>query len=126
MLDGKIAFIGGGAMAEAIIKGLLTQAVATPTQLTASDPVAARRDFLQAEYSIRTATDNAETVRDASVIVLAVKPQVFERVAEGLRDQLDSEALVISIMAGRDDGDDSARAEPCPRGAHHAQHARPD
>ena len=100
MLDGNIAFIGGGAMAEAIVKGLLAQEVATPTQLMASDPVAARRDYLQTEYGIHTTADNAEAVRAADVIVLAVKPQVFERVAEGLRDQLSSEALAISIMAG--------------------------
>ena len=100
MLDGKVVFIGGGAMAEAIIKGLLLQKVATADQLIASDPMDARRDYLHSEYGIQTATDNAEAVREADVVVLAVKPQVFERVAEGLQSNLDDEALVISIMAG--------------------------
>lgn len=101
MLDNiRIAFIGGGAMGEAMIKGMLVHGIAQPYQIIASDPVAARRTVLEETYGVQTTTNNREAVRNALVIILAVKPQAFEAVSAGLRGQLAPDALVLSIMAG--------------------------
>lgn len=101
MLDNtRIAFIGGGAMGEAMIKGMLVHGIAQPYQIIASDPVAARRAVLEESYGIQTTTDNREAVRNAHVLILAVKPQALEAVSAGLRGQLEPNALVLSIMAG--------------------------
>ena len=60
----------------------------------------ARRDQLHSTYGVTTETDNARAVQGASVVVLAVKPQVLEAVLSDLSSNLPPPALVLSIMAG--------------------------
>ena len=100
LADSRITFIGSGAIGEAMIKGVLAQKLTGPKQITASDPIAARREALESAYGICTAADNAQAVRGASIVVLSVKPQIFEKVTPVLRGQIAPEALVLSIMAG--------------------------
>jgi pyrroline-5-carboxylate reductase len=96
----KIAFIGSGAMGEAMIKGLISKQLTRPEQIMASDPVPARRDLAQKTHQIQVTDDNSVAVQGADIVLLCVKPQVFGSVAAGLRQQIDPAALVISIMAG--------------------------
>ncbi len=96
----KIAFIGSGAMGEAMIKGLLTNQVVTPEQIMAADPVEARRTQMTAQYGIAAVADNGEAVRDAEVVVLSVKPQILPKVLPDLKGKLAPGALVLSIVAG--------------------------
>jgi pyrroline-5-carboxylate reductase len=96
----NLAFIGGGAMGEAMIKGILARQLATPDQIIVSDPMPARREIVARDYNVRTTDNNVEAVKGANVVILAVKPQVIHTVAAGLQAYLDSSALVISIMAG--------------------------
>ena len=98
--DARIAFIGSGAMAEAIIKGLITEGAARADQMTASDPVAERRAYMERTHGIHTAADNGAAVDGASIVILAVKPQIFDYVAPVLQGKIAPDALVISIMAG--------------------------
>lgn len=100
MLDGKkIGFIGGGNMAEAIIKGLLGGGVPAGAIMVA-EPVPLRRDFLSAEYSVEVTVDNLDVARQAEIIILAIKPQVAASVLTGLEPVISSDKLIISIMAG--------------------------
>ena len=99
-LQGKTTFIGGGAMGEAIIGSLIGKKLLSPTQICVSEPVPARRDFLNNTYGVMTETDNAHAVNGASVVVLAVKPQVLGLVMADLEGNLSQDALVVSIMAG--------------------------
>ncbi|MCB0085206.1 MAG: NAD(P)-binding domain-containing protein, partial [Caldilineaceae bacterium] len=92
LADSRITFIGSGAMGEAMIKGVLAQKLTGPKQITASDPIAARREALEGAYGICTAADNAQAVRGASIVVLSVKPQIFEKVTPVLRGQIAPEA----------------------------------
>ncbi len=96
----RLGFVGGGAMAEAIIKGLLSEDVASPEQMVASDPVLARREELSSGYGITTTDDNQAAVRDADVVLLCVKPQVSGAVMAALRGSIPTHSLVLSIMAG--------------------------
>jgi len=96
----KIAFIGSGAMAEAIIKGMLSKGLVAPDAITASDPVPARQSIMAATYGIQTTDDNKKAVTGADIVVMSIKPQVFEKVATGLQGTLKADALVLSIMAG--------------------------
>ena len=99
-LQGKTTFIGGGAMGEAIIGSLIGQQLLSPTRICVSEPVPARREFLNNTYGVTTETDNAQAVNGASVVVLAVKPQVLGLVMADLGGNLSQDALVVSIMAG--------------------------
>ena len=75
MLKKKIAFIGPGVMAEAMIAGLLRKQLAKPENITASGPREERGAELNKKYGIRSTTDNASAVSHADVVVLSVKPQ---------------------------------------------------
>ncbi|MFZ1753488.1 MAG: pyrroline-5-carboxylate reductase [Caldilineaceae bacterium] len=99
-LSGKIAFIGGGAMAEAILKRLVLGGLAQPDQVTVAEPVPTRRDYLRSEYGVAVEAENSAAAAGAAILLLAVKPQVLNKVLPGLAGQLRPETLVISIMAG--------------------------
>jgi pyrroline-5-carboxylate reductase len=95
-----IGLVGGGNMAEALVRGLLEARVASTAQLRASDPDQGRRDHLMQRYGIATATDNAVLAAWADVLVIAVKPAVVATIAADVRDALRPETLVVSIAAG--------------------------
>ncbi len=101
MLNHKqIAFIGGGVMAEAIIKGLLREAMVSPAQIIASGPRVVRGQELAERYRIRVTSDNVQAVDKADVVVLSVKPQVLPRVLGELTGHTGPDILVVSIVAG--------------------------
>mmetsp|Transcript_12783 Transcript_12783/g.16001 ORF Transcript_12783/g.16001 Transcript_12783/m.16001 type:complete len:89 (-) Transcript_12783:3-269(-) len=76
-LVGKsIGFIGAGAMATAMMSGLLRNGVALEKLMT-SDPFIGSRENIEKSLHVDTTDDNAKVVRHADVIVLAVKPHVI-------------------------------------------------
>ncbi len=98
--DARLCFIGSGAMGEAIISGLLNKKAVTADQIVASDPVEKRRQDMRARFGISAVADNAAAVQGASIIILAVKPQVLPAVLRELRGHVEKDALVLSIVAG--------------------------
>ena len=100
MLDKKIAFIGSGAMGEAIIAGLIHQGLSRPADLFIADPRAARVQELHEKYGVQPFTDNNKAIAGADVIVLSVKPQMLSKVMQGLKDTIPADVLVLSIIAG--------------------------
>ena len=99
MLNKKIAFIGPGVMAEAMIAGLLRKKLAKPENIIAAGPRAERGEALSTKYKIKSSTDNAAAASTADVVVLSVKPQRLSEVMKGLT-KIRPEALVLSIVAG--------------------------
>ena len=99
MLNKKIAFIGPGVMAEAMIAGLLRRKLAAPQNITAAGPRDERGAELQKKYGIKSTTDNAAAAHQADVVVLSVKPQRLSEVMKGIKG-IRSDALVLSIIAG--------------------------
>jgi pyrroline-5-carboxylate reductase len=99
MLNKKIAFVGSGVMAEAMIAGLLREKLAESENITAAGPREERGQRLQNKYGINSTTDNASATSGADVVVLSVKPQRLSDVMKGLKNIRD-DALVLSIVAG--------------------------
>lgn len=97
----QIAFIGGGNMATSIIGGLIRQDAVNPDRIHVSDPSEDQRQRLQKDFGIHTHADNLTAVSQASVVILAVKPQVMQEVLRPLKATLEAQQpLVISIAAG--------------------------
>jgi pyrroline-5-carboxylate reductase len=96
----RVGFVGGGAMAGALIKGLLHSKSVGTDQIRASDVKPARGDELAKAYGIETTADNAALVKWADVVVVAVKPQIVDRVLSVVGENLAPSALVVSIAAG--------------------------
>jgi pyrroline-5-carboxylate reductase len=100
MAGRKIGFLGGGNMAAAIIRGLLHGGTVSADQIRVSDVKADRLAELGKLYGVEVTTDNSEIARWADVIVIAVKPQIVDRILAPLAASLTETDLVISIAAG--------------------------
>ena len=96
-----ISFIGGGAMCEAILKGILSAKSANNTDITIAEPNNERRLKLEKQYGINTTASNVQALQNkADIIVLSIKPQVLSIVLNEIKDQLSPEQLLLSIVAG--------------------------
>lgn len=96
----RIALIGAGNMAEAILDGLLHGGQLTPAQFIASDIVQARRGDFTRTYAVVTTGNNREAAEGAQVIILSVEPQVLDEVLTEIAPVVGSSQLVVSVAAG--------------------------
>jgi pyrroline-5-carboxylate reductase len=95
-----VGFVGGGNMATALIKGFLEAGLYRPGQVCVSDVDAPKLAALRRRYKVATTTDNAALVRDAKVIIIAVKPQIIDVALASIRPSVTPQKLFISIAAG--------------------------
>ena len=96
----SLAFIGGGAMGEAMISSLLSSHVVEPKAISVSDPHKERMKDLESRYGVHTTTQNLAAVKDATIVILSVKPQMLRFVFRDLCGKLKKDTLVLSIIAG--------------------------
>jgi pyrroline-5-carboxylate reductase len=97
-MNDKIAFIGGGNMASAIIGGLIKQGM-RPMQFLVLEPYETQQAKLKADFGIEAFAAPNAMLAQASMAVWAVKPQVFKAAAWATRVHLPS-ALHLSVAAG--------------------------
>ncbi|MGP7818015.1 pyrroline-5-carboxylate reductase [Niallia sp. 01092] len=96
-----IHFIGGGQMAEAIIRALLTNNVYINDQISVFDVNDSRCELLQKKYQIVTTSSPIEKLASADLIVIAVRPQDdLETICQNIKEESSSDAVIISIVAG--------------------------
>lgn len=96
----RIAFIGGGNMSTALVGGLLARGVAA-ADVSVGDPSVAQLDRLRRDFGVHATSDNVVAVREADLVVLAVKPQDMATVARNLADELAAHrCTVVSVAAG--------------------------
>jgi pyrroline-5-carboxylate reductase len=98
--DKKIAFIGPGMMAQAMLAGLVRNKVAPAENLLVSGPRQERVDELQKRYGVIPFTVNAEAAAQADIVILSVKPQRLDKVLNGIAGKIRPGVLVLSIVAG--------------------------
>jgi pyrroline-5-carboxylate reductase len=106
--DCRLAFIGCGAMAEAMIAGLLRKKLISADNVVGSHPRVARREELHVKYGIEMFEQNRDAVLAAapgeshtgSMVVLAVKPQRLMKVLGELKGSIHADQLLVSIVAG--------------------------
>lgn len=100
-LQGQIiGFLGGGAMGEAIITGLLRAGLVASSQLYVSDVSAGRLQHLEHVHGVRVTSENSAVVREADIVILAVKPQVAVPLLKEIAPLARPEQTFISIVAG--------------------------
>jgi len=92
-----IGFIGGGNMAEALIKGMTAEGM---KDIVVSEPKQDRGQELEKKYGVRAVQSNREAAAACSIIILAVKPQNMESVLDEIADVIDDTKTVVSIAAG--------------------------
>ncbi len=99
-LGKKIAFLGTGNMAEAMVKGLLRAGTAAKEEILCTEPRPERREEIASRYGVLVTGDNRAATEQADVVVLSVKPQVMDALLEEIAPAIDHRKLVISIAAG--------------------------
>lgn len=97
----KIAFIGLGNMATAVLKGILKSNIANADNILGVCHTQATADRMKNEYGIKTYTDLVDDVFEADMVILAVKPQILEGVAAKLKGKLNPDQLIVSVAAGK-------------------------
>ena len=96
----NIGFIGGGNMAEAIIRGIISAGVFKLENVIVADVSTDRLDYLTGKYSITAAASNTDLAARASIIVLSVKPHIIDAVLTEIAGSIAPDAVVISVAAG--------------------------
>jgi pyrroline-5-carboxylate reductase len=99
-LGKKIAFLGTGNMAEALVKGLLRAGTAAAQEIVCTEPRPERREEISKRYGVRCIASNGEATEEADIIVLSVKPQTIDVLLDEIAPAIDHHKLVISIAAG--------------------------
>jgi len=100
MQEHTVAIIGAGVMGEAIIKGLLYQQLLPAHAIIAADPRPEQLAHLEHSYGVRGDSDNVAATRAADWLVLAIKPQVADKVLAQLQGSAGHIQAVLSIVAG--------------------------
>ncbi|SDC66396.1 pyrroline-5-carboxylate reductase [Pelagirhabdus alkalitolerans] len=97
----KLTFIGAGAMAEALISGIVSDGLLEREKILATNKNDPKQlQALKDTYGIRVSEDTKEAMKDAEAVILAVKPKDSQAALEEIKPYLGDEAVVISVMAG--------------------------
>lgn len=96
----KIGFIGGGLMADSIIRGILKNNISLPKEISVGEIILERRKQLQEQYGITTFEKNKSVLEAADLIVISVKPQNLVEIFTDLKGTFKDQHTVISIVAG--------------------------
>ncbi|MGB3296247.1 MAG: pyrroline-5-carboxylate reductase [Phormidesmis sp.] len=97
----RLGMIGGGVMGEALLSRLLSQGLYAPDEVLLGEPSPERREVLCEQYAIQATGNNREVIEASRVILLAVKPQIFDSVAKDFKGaRCDTPPLLLSILAG--------------------------
>jgi pyrroline-5-carboxylate reductase len=95
----RMAVLGAGKMGGILLKALLEKKLLSPVLTVATVQHAERAVALQEKLGISVGTDNAAAVRDASIVLVCVKPQVVQEVMEQIRQFVSKDQLIISVAA---------------------------
>ena len=97
----KIGFIGAGNMGGAILGGIVNSGIIDNEHVIASAKSDKTLERIKNEYKVNLTKDSKEVARFADLIVVAVKPNIYDEVLEEIKDEIDKEKIVITIAAGK-------------------------
>ncbi|MEG0856720.1 MAG: pyrroline-5-carboxylate reductase [Terrisporobacter sp.] len=97
----NIGFIGSGNMARAIIGGILKSELVQKDQVIASAKSDSTIEKINKEFGIITTKDSKEVVNNSHIIVVAVKPDIYDEVLEEVKEYISNEKIIVTIAAGK-------------------------
>lgn len=96
-----IGFIGAGNMASSMIGGILKKGLEKPENIICSAKTENTLKRVEEQYGIKTTLSNREVAKAASVLILAVKPFLYEKVMNEIKEDIASSCIIISIAPGK-------------------------
>lgn len=97
----RLGFIGTGNMTSAIIGGAIKKGIVTAEDIMGADVFAPGRERAKAQFGIAVTDDNREVIQRSDIIFLSVKPQFYADVIQGIREDIRSEQIIITIAPGK-------------------------
>lgn len=96
----KIGFIGCGNMGSAIASGLICNEFTKLEDIIVSTVSKESADKLRDELKVSVTNDNKKVARESDVLFIAVKPNLYKKVVEEIKEELNRDKLIITIAAG--------------------------
>lgn len=100
MLEKRVAVMGLGKMGSILCREMIEKEIVGIDSIIGCDPLEKRRESIREELNIRVTPHNQEGIKEAEIILLAITPQVIERVLREIGGLLNKDQLLISIVAG--------------------------
>lgn len=97
----KIGFIGAGNMASAMIGGIVNSKLVEPNMVIASAYSQGTLDRIDANFGINTTKDSKEVTRTSDIVIVAVKPDIYDDILEEIKDFIDDNKIIVTIAAGK-------------------------
>jgi len=99
-MNKKIGFIGCGKMASAIIGGVTASGFVSAENITAAEISEEKAIAKSKELGIKVITDNNQLVKSSDIVFISTTPNFVEDVLNGIKDDVTSDKLIVSIAAG--------------------------
>lgn len=99
-MDKKIGFIGSGNMAKAMINGIITSNLVDRKNIIVSAKTSETLERIEKELGVTTTLENKKIAREVDILILAVKPYLYEAVLKEIKEDIRKETIVVSIGAG--------------------------
>jgi pyrroline-5-carboxylate reductase len=97
----KIAFIGAGSMAEAIISGMINSNFIQAEKIIVTNRANQERlNELQEQYQVQCTHDKEKVIKNADIIILSMKPADVKSAIDLIKEYMNSNQLIISVIAG--------------------------
>ncbi len=100
-MNKKIGFIGCGNMAKAMIGGIVKSKLISPNMINVSNLNQSALDAVNSEFKVNTTTDSRDVVKNSDIVIVAVKPNVYDGVLESVKDLVDNKKIIVTIAAGK-------------------------
>ncbi|MEG1409530.1 MAG: pyrroline-5-carboxylate reductase [Terrisporobacter sp.] len=97
----KLGFIGAGNMAKAMMGGIIRNEIISCDEIIASDAFMPCLEAVQKELNIAITNSNLEVIKEAEVVVLAVKPQYYAAVIEEIKNEVREDQIIVTIAPGQ-------------------------
>jgi pyrroline-5-carboxylate reductase len=98
----NISFIGTGIMASSIIKCITEKGLYRKEEITGSGPRLKSLEEVKKRFGINITQKNTDAAKFGDIIILSIKPQVFQAIAKEIKDSINDNQMIVSIMAGVD------------------------
>lgn len=97
----KIGFIGAGNMASAMIGGIIKSNFVNSKDIIASAKSDKTLDKISKEFDINVSKDSREVAKTSNIIIIAVKPNIYDLVLNQINDLIDDSKIIVTIAAGK-------------------------
>lgn len=97
----KIGFIGAGNMASAMISGIVNSKILDPSNIIASAKTQKTLNRVKNQFNIKTTLDSVEVVKNSDIVIVAVKPYIYDTVLNDVKDYITNEKIIVTIAAGK-------------------------